>query len=195
MKTNMILLSIAVSLIAVVAFRMNILKFDRRFWIDLAPLIAAAGILAFVNYYMGGEKLLKEGAKTSALMTVSFMPMLIIIFITMGEAMALVGAFKENIVPALNGGQGILGSLFAGFIMPGSMTSLPIVKELWESGASKPSLLVFLMTSPLIGWQILLIRQPMLGWKLTGIYLMCGFIVSGLMTLTAWLWILTTTKA
>lgn len=105
----------------------------------------------------------------------------------MGQAIVLVNLYKDKLTEYLGGGKGLIGSLISAFLMPGSLTSLPIVRDLWDAGASKGPLLVFLLTSPLIGWQIILIRQPMLGWRLTGIQLGLATLTSAAITAATWL--------
>lgn len=172
-------------LIAAASYRLGVLKFDRKFVIELAPLVVAMVVTVAIAYKQGGSRLSSEGLTTGAKMMVSFGPMLIIMFLLMGEAMVIVNQHKEWLKESMSGNKGLLGSLFAAYTMPGSLTSLPIIRELYDNGSNPWPLFVFMLTSPMVGWQIMLVRQPILGWKLTFIHMALATIVSLCITLVA----------
>lgn len=186
MKLNICLIWIGIATSAIAFYRMGVVKIDRKLFIDLAPLVLALLILMHYTHRIGGTKMTMEGLAIAGKMVIAYTPMLVVMFLVMGEAMAIVALYKSGLTTYLSGTKGLFGSLVSAFIMPGSLTSMPIVKDLWYQGASKGPLLVFLITSPLIGWQIMLIRQPILGWKITGIMFVLNSLISIMITLVTW---------
>ena len=178
MKTNLSLALAGVVLLLIAAQRSGALRINRQFVINNIPLVIALGAVILINVRVGGRDLVLKGLGAAGQMTISFFPMLVLMFLLMGEAMVLVGLYRGELTTFLSGRHGLVGSFFSAIIMPGSLTSLPIIKELWDQGASRGPLLVFLLTSPLIGWQMILLQQPILGWKLTGIKVGLGVIIS-----------------
>ncbi len=178
MKFNISLVCVGLMLLLGGFLRMGVIKFDRNFAINLLPiLIVLIGVL-FAAYYVGGGKLVTAGLENGGKMIVTFSPMLIIMFILMGVVGVLLIRYQPQFVGYLGGTKGLLGSLVSSFLMPGSITGLPIIRQLWDSGASPGPLLLFLLTSPLIGWQMVLVQYPILGWRLTGICFGLRFLTS-----------------
>jgi len=169
MKLNIVLVTLGVVLLFTGIMRMNLIRLDRDFLINNIPLLGGFLILAFLNYKLiDGAHSVTEGLKAGGIMAAKFAPMLLFMFITMGAAIILINHYRDSIVPYLAGRSGLFGAYFSSFVMPGSLTSVPIVRELWISNPeSRFGLLLFLGISPLVGWQVLLIRQPMLGWRIT----------------------------
>ncbi len=183
----MALLSAGVLAFAIAFYRMGVIKFDKKFLIDQVPLIIALAVLMYYTTRTGGMTMTMSGLATAGKMIVGYTPMLILMFLVMGEAMMIVSVHKVAMTTYLAGSHGLWGSLGAAFAMPGTLTSMPIVKELWEGGTSKAPLLVFLLTSPLIGWQIMLMRQPILGWKITGVMFAVSSLTSIIITFVTWI--------
>jgi hypothetical protein len=184
--TNPLLILVGTCFLFIAFYRMSAIQFNRKMVIDLAPLGVGMVVLMCVAYHKGGTDLAYRGIERAGMMMGAYMPMLIIMFMVMGEALVMIDMHKAAMITYLNGSQGLWGSLFASYTMPGSLTSLPIVKELWDINVNRAPLLVFLLTSPLVGWQIMLIRQPMLGWRLTAIHFCLGTLLSLFVTWLAW---------
>jgi hypothetical protein len=188
MKLTIVLVTLGITLLFTGIIRMNLIKLDRDFLINNIPLLGAFLILGFLNYKLiDGTRSVTEGLKIGGIMAARFAPMLLCMFITMGAAMVLINHYRDSIVPYLAGRSGLFGAWLSSFVMPGSLTSVPIVRELWISNPeSRFGLLLFLGISPLVGWQVLLIRQPMLGWRIT--ILMFAFNVCASLIIFASTW-------
>jgi uncharacterized membrane protein YraQ (UPF0718 family) len=104
---------------------------------------------------------------TGYAVSINFMPVLIMSFLAMGQGMILLSQYRQELQTFLSGQHGLPGTLVAAAVTPGSITGLPIVKEMWLAGINKECLLLFLVTSPLIGWQMFFFKLPMLGWRIT----------------------------
>ena len=190
MKSDWLLVGIICICLALLAHRWSLV--DRRFWIELAPLLAMAAVVLTIGYRIGGEPLIRRQLSAAVNMTTKIGPALLLIFVTMGGATVLISLYQHRIIELMSGGNGLLGSLAAAFIIPGSMTSMPVVRQLWESGGDKTTLIVFLLSSRLISIQILLMFQPLLGWRLTFIQYFWGALVAVSLAGSAWLWLLMT---
>lgn len=98
---------------------------------DIAPLAIIAIILFVINFRVGGGELvvsgLKSGGKTFLLLGAS----LLLIFVVSGQAQALVEKYAEAIKAWMSGGKGLVGSYLAGIFSPGSLSPLPVVKNMW----------------------------------------------------------------
>lgn len=186
MKSNIVLVCVGIGLLMIAFYRMGVLHFDRKFVVDVLPLAIAAIGLSLVARHIGGTALLAKGIEQAGSMITRFAPMLVVMFITMGYATVLINLYKDDMAVYLNGSKGPFGSLLASYVMPGSLTSMPIVKQLWDAGINQTPLIVFLLTSPLVGWQIMLIRQPMLGWRITLIQFCLGTCISFIIATSAW---------
>jgi uncharacterized membrane protein YraQ (UPF0718 family) len=187
MKLNVILMCSGLSLLAASLYRMGVIQVNRKFWTDLLPLILATAILAGFAHRLHGLALVNEGAVLSAKMIAAYTPMLIVMFLAMGEATAIINLYRPVLMTYLAGKEGVFGSLFSAYLMPGSMTSMPIVRDLWDSGANRIPLLTFLLASPLVGWQIMLFSLPILGWKVTAIRFGLATVISVSITVAGWM--------
>lgn len=189
MKLNIVLLTVAAALIALVTYRMGLIQLNRRFCLDLLPNLALAVVLMVALYFWaGGMHGVKLGALAGVKVTLKFVPLLVVVFWAVGEASLLIEMHKEWVREALGGKYGLIGAFLAAMVMPSGMTGLPIVADLWDKGADKKVLITFIVVSSLIGMQIVLFRQPILGWEITGVYLAFGFILSVVFTLGVGLW-------
>jgi uncharacterized membrane protein YraQ (UPF0718 family) len=178
MKLNVVLACIGLGFLAAAFYRMGALKVDRKFMIDLLPLVIATAVLAGISYRFGGQKLMGEGGLLSAKMIIKYAPMMTVMFILMGQATAIINLYRPVLTTYLAGKQGVFGSLLAAYLMPGGLTSMPIVRDLWDKGVNPVPLIVFTLASGLVNWQIAMVRQPILGWKFTAISYVLGSIVA-----------------
>lgn len=178
MKLNIVLMCTGLGLLATALCRMGMIKIDRKFMVDLLPLIVVTIALAGLAYRLGGQKLTSEGTIISAKMIAAYMPMLLVMFVMMGEAMAVISLYRPLLTTYLAGKQGAFGALFSAYLMPGGLTSMPIVRDLWEKGVNPIPLIIFTFSSSLVNWQGVMVRQPILGWKLTAINFCLGTIVA-----------------
>lgn len=188
MRINNALIGIALVLLSIAGYRMGILKFDRGFKTDVLPLAGFAAFMIVANFWIGRAGLVQSGAAVSMNIFIKFLPVLVFMFITMGMATVLIGIYKESLMASLAGGKGIVATWFSSFLIPGSMTSLPVVKDLWEQGASKPALISFVLSSRLVSVWLIMMFVPMLGWRLAMIQYGFAIFASVLVTLAAWLW-------
>ena len=164
--------------------KMGKFSIDKSFWIRFlinnGPLviiwIASCGI---IYWKAGGRSDINKGLLISAQMTANFMPMLLIMFASLGAAMVLISTFTKAIEPFLSGRYGLGGSWIASWIMPGSMGSLPVVNQLWwGSRATRTGLIAFLANSMLVGWQSLVFRSSLLDGKIFRYMIVCNIIYS-----------------
>ena len=173
-------------MILLALYRMEMLKVDRKFAIDILPLAIGAGVIALVERHLGGLKLVNEGLTASAKMIAGYAPMLMVMFLAMGGATVIINLHRGALVAYLGGKSGVFGSLASAYVMPGSLTSMPILRTLWDAGANRIPLLVFLLSTRLVGWQIMLMLQPILGWRITAIQFCLGTAVALCITLVGW---------
>lgn len=187
-KLNVLLLAIAAILIGIVTYRMNIVQLNRKFVFDLLPNLVVGVVLLGLLYKSGGTTAVTQGAWAGMKVTLNFIPLLLMVFWAVGEGSVLIGMHREAVHEAISGKYGVVGAFVAAVVMPSSMTGLPIVADLWNSGADKTVLVTFLMVSSLVGIQLVMFRQPMLGWHITGWYLAAALSTSFLFALGASIW-------
>lgn len=188
MKLNAMLLVSAVILATIAGYRSNIIKFDRNFMLEVVPLAGFALALIVVNFCFGRTALVTAGTESSMNTFIKFLPVLVFMFITMGMATVLIGLYKGSLIAFLASGKGIAATWLSALIIPGSMTSLPIVKDLWEQGASKPALISFTLSARLISVWVMIMFVPMLGWRIAMIQYGFATLVSIALSLGAWAW-------
>ncbi len=194
MKTlDIVLFSTAIALLFIVGYRMNLIRLDQKFILNIAPTIFIAAALFYLNF-RGNPGTASAGIRAGGTTFLSLVPMLLVAFWAMGEGMVLIRTYQAEVMESLRGGRGIAGSVFSGFAIPSSIAGLPIVKELWDAGGSKEILLVFLISSSLLNWQLVLFRQPMLGWTITAVSFAASLAASAAVAVAVWGWILMTNK-
>jgi len=186
MKLNIALICAGLGLLAAAFYRMGALKIDRNKIIDLVPLVIATVVLAVISYRLGGQNLVAAGERHTEGMIIKFAPMMTVMFVMMGQAMGIIDLYRPTLTAYLAGKQGILGSLLAAYLMPGGLTSMPIVRDLWDKGVNPVSLITFTLASGLVNWQIALVRQPILGWKFTAISYVLGSLVACVIAGAGW---------
>jgi uncharacterized membrane protein YraQ (UPF0718 family) len=187
-RLNVLLMCAGLGFLAAALYRMGAIKFDRKFVIDLLPLIIATITLVVISYWLGGQKLMSDGGFLSIKMIFKYAPVMTIVFVVMGQATAIIDLYRPALMAYLAGKQGIIGSLFAAYLMPGGLTSMPIVRDLWDKGANPVPLLTFTLASGLVNWQIAMVRQPILGWKFTAISFCLGSVVACAITGCGWIY-------
>jgi hypothetical protein len=187
-RLNVLLICIGLGFLAAALYRMGVIKFDRKFVIDLLPLIIATIALIVISCRLGGQKLVSDGGFISVKMIFKYAPMMTVVFIVMGQATAIIDLHRPALMAYLAGKQGIIGSLFAAYLMPGGLTSMPIVRDLWDKGANPVPLITFTLASGLVNWQVAMVRQPILGWKFTAINFCLGSIVACAITCCGWIY-------
>ena len=154
-------------------YRAGMLQFRA---IDIVPNLLLALVLCPWCWWVAGGAGLSRSMMTGVKMTVVYAPMILMSFLIAGLAMVLIAHYQSRVDVFLGGRFGLLGAAGAGIIMP-TMTGMPIAREIWEAGGHQSAVMVFLLSSALLGFQIVLFRQPMLGWPLTIEYL---YVASGL---------------
>jgi uncharacterized membrane protein YraQ (UPF0718 family) len=186
MKLNITLMGAGLGLLAAALYRMGAIKIDRKFFVDILPLMVGTVIIGIVVYHLGGMKMINEAAGKSAKMIAGYAPMLTIMFIAMGGATVIVEMYRAPLVAYLGGRSGVFGSLVSAYLMPGSLTSMPILRTLWDGGTNRIPLVVFLLTTRLVGWQVMLVLQPILGWRITAIQFCLGTVVAFAIAAVGW---------
>ena len=174
-------------MLATALYRMGAIRLDRRFFVDILPLVAGTAIIGVIVYHLGGTKLVNEAITRSAKMIGGYAPILTVMFLAMGGAIVIMELYQGALMAYLGSRAGVFGSLLSAYLMPGSLTSMPMLRTLWDAGANRIPLLVFLLTSRLVGWQIMLMLQPMLGWKITAIQFGLGTVIAFAIAIIGWL--------
>src|SRR6266436_1433808 len=98
MKLNICLMIAGLGLLATALYRMGAIRLDRKFLIDLLPLVVSTIVLIGFAWWLGGQKLANDGAILSAKMIAGYAPMLIVMFLAMGEATAIVNLHRPMLM-------------------------------------------------------------------------------------------------
>lgn len=151
-NVNAVLIAVGSSLLLAGLWRARLMKFDGSFAINAAMTVA---VLACC-YYSGGGVLLKKGMVLTAQMTAGMVPTLVAIFLMMGTTMALISQEGSWISAAVRGQSGLVGTLGAASVVPGSMTAAKLVNTFWGDGkTSRLHLILFLLLIPNVNFMIL----------------------------------------
>ncbi len=137
--------------------------------LNTLPLAVITVVLLWANARSGGWESVSKGLEYGWKMLVRFMPILIFIFLAMGQAQVLIKNHEEAVRSGMSGERGLIASFVAGFLSPGNISGLPIVRVMWDDGFPKRALLIFLVTSTLVNLQTAMMRAPFIGWKIAGI--------------------------
>jgi uncharacterized membrane protein YraQ (UPF0718 family) len=152
----------------------------------MVPLVVAAIALLIWMIATNAQQGITPGLIAGWRMLIGMMPMLTVMFVMTGLALMVAKQHESAVHGFLSGKGGYPGSLVVSALFPGSLTGLPMVKTLWESGAPKGPLLTFLLATPMIGWQMCLFKQPMIGWKIMSVQLVAGCFYSVFIATTCW---------
>jgi len=95
-RLNVLLICIGLGFLAAALYRMGVIKFDRKFVIDLLPLIIATIALIVISCRLGGQKLVSDGGFISVKMIFKYAPMMTVVFIVMGQATAIIDLHRQH---------------------------------------------------------------------------------------------------
>lgn len=155
--------------------------------LNVLPLALITIALFWANIRTGGVSSIVVGLKEGWKSFLSLASALVFMFLAVGQAQVLIARYSEAIRTYMAGGKGIFGSFLAGIVSPGNISALPIVKDMWEDGYSKKCLLVFLITSTLINFQITMWRAPIVGWKIMAIQYGITLVIALIFLLVVWI--------
>ncbi|TAK58144.1 hypothetical protein EPO17_00215 [Patescibacteria group bacterium] len=142
------------------------------------PMLVVGSALMVVNFKVGKSELVLAGLKETGKMIVGWLPLIALMFLVTGQANALIARYMDNMREVLSGTRGMLAVIFAGVITPGTMTSAPIIKQLWALGHNHGPIIVYFLASNLVNIQITLLRAPMLGKDATMTMFWVGVVVT-----------------
>lgn len=173
-------------------WKLGMIKFDKSFLyktgINIGPLAVLSVALLTLVYVKGKTESVQLSLMTTARMTTDWMPMLLVMFLSMGAALTVIDFYKASIIPFLAGKHGLFGSWLASIIMPGSLGSIPVVNKVWaQSPQTHSAIIMFLANSMLIGWQAFLIRGTMLDWNIAKTMVLMNVVYSLLIWGFTWL--------
>jgi hypothetical protein len=154
-----------------------------------AILLVIVGAIMYLNARSGGWDQVKNGFFAGGKQALKFTPLLMIIFIAMGQADVLIQKHDTEIKEGMSGERGLMASFVAGALSPGSIAGLKPAQEMWEVGGyNKRAIFIFILASMLVNVQTTVMRGGFMGWKLTVImYGVC--LAMGLSVLLAfWIW-------
>lgn len=142
------------------------------------PMLLAGLVLMVVNFKIGKSELVFGGLKETGKMIVGWLPLIALMFLVTGQANALIARYMDNMREVLSGTRGMVTVILAGVITPGTMTSAPIVKQLWALGHNHGPIIVYFLASNLVNIQMTMLRGPMLGKEATMAMFWVGVVVT-----------------
>jgi len=126
--------------------------------------------LATWNGIEGDASAVFRGLTASYKMLTDVAIIIAIAFLITGQAKMLVIRHEKEIIEFLNGKHGLWGSAGAGIIVP-TLSTYPIVQDLWQKGAAPLSVIFsIILSTRLINFQSTLFFFPFLGWELTALF-------------------------
>ena len=163
MRTNGILLGIAMMLIIIVLARTGILQ-DRRL-LNCTPMAIIAMALYVLCYRIGGISLVTSSLSKAWTFGALMGPNFLATFAAAGAASMLAVLYRDALLDFLDGT--FWHSLLIMHVVPGGVTVVPTIRELWETSVNRPQLLAVLVGAHTLNWQVSLLPLPLLGWQLT----------------------------
>ena len=190
MRLNEVMLAAGLFLIGISLHRMGfkLIRLDTRFWWETVPMLVAAGTTILITRRLAGHNVVIRAIGGSAQEMIFWTPMLIGMFIAMGQIGTLTATYSKQIRARLDGPNGVLLSPLAAFMIPGGITGLQSVHDLWLAGAHRAPLVNFMMTCRLVSWPILLLTIPALSfnWRLIAVNGALNFSAAAVITLMVW---------
>ena len=183
---NYILIGLAIVFLGIAAARAGIIRWEWKFAINTLPLFAMALVFALINWRLGGVKPVIGGTIGGMAVWIQYFPILLGMFFMMGQIGAITKMYEKEIPEFVGGKYGLGGCYFMGFALPGSLSNLPVVRDLWDRGTSLATILTFVCTAPLLSWQLPLLRVSDLGWKRTGIVYLASICIATCVYVLAW---------
>jgi uncharacterized membrane protein YraQ (UPF0718 family) len=139
----------------------------KKIAIIYGPMLLMGLILMVINHRSSDKEAVNKGWEETVKMSIAWTPLILVMFFLTGQANALIRRNMDDVKTAISGGKGMIGATIAGAITPGSMTSAPIIRELWDHPEARGTLILYFLASNLINIQLILIRAPMLGKEAT----------------------------
>lgn len=172
----------------VFAFELQNTGSMKKIAIIYGPMLIMGLILMVANYRSADKTAVADGWKETIKMSVSWTPLILVMFFLTGQANVLIRRNLDDVKTAISGGKGMIGAVVAGAITPGSMTSAPIIRELWSHQEGRGTLILYFLASNLINIQLILIRAPMLGKEATVGLLWVGLVTTMVSGIIMFLW-------
>jgi hypothetical protein len=158
MKTDLWLIALGALLLCTGLYRRFPLKLDEKILIFLVPvsvmLIAAIALIILTH----NQKILPATGEDFLKITSSYIPILVMLFMSMAIAGRLVTIYQVQVEIFLKN-YGVIGAFFAAVISPSSAMASKIVNYLWANPALRVTLVTFVMVSPLLSVSVTLIRM------------------------------------
>lgn len=161
------------------------LRLDTRFLIGNGPLLLIFTVLTILTLRIGAI----DGAlKGTLVISSQFAPMLLMLFPIMGLGAVLAKHYEEPLQAMMGGRWGYPGTFFTAFVAPGGNSLAKFIETLWVTRSLRPQLLFFLTATPLVSYQILLIRSMGLGSEIAFAMYKVNVTVAILLVPIFWLW-------
>ncbi len=188
MKVNLCLVVGGLLMMGIGAYRSYPLKIGVPFALLNGGPFAMLVIFIGMASWAGGMPYAVRGVQGAVQVTASYLPMMVMLFplISFGEVVAT--HYHEPLSKALSGTFGYFGTFAAAFLLPGGNTASGFVKKAWADPLIRPQLLYFLTVSPLVSWNIFLIRQMGLGAGIASAMYKTNFAVALAIAPFFWAW-------
>lgn len=161
---------------------------NKKFLLQSVPLLVMAGIMVAFAFHLGGMKWITTGVKDSLKVTGSFLPMIAGLFVVLGFSDIISRHYNDGIKEMLSGKFGYFGVFVSSFAAPSANALAKFVESLWHEQSLRPQLLYCLTVTPLLSWNIFLIRQMGLGTEIAlQMYKANALAAIGLMPVF-WMW-------
>jgi len=158
MKTNFVLIVVGTVMLSAGLYRIHPLKLDGKSLMNLVPVsLFFVGMLALV-FYEHQTAILPEALDVTLRIGGQYMPMLVILFASMGLGTALATVHHNEIVAFLMR-HGQLGGFAAAFFMVSSSVASRVVDKLWMTAPwLRLVLMTFLQAAPMVSISIFMMR-------------------------------------
>ena len=150
------------------------------------PAICVA--FSFWVLLIGGVPALEKGTRMTMNLTSQYMPLFLTIIPTMAFGSIVAneyGGFFQNL---LSGRFGFVGAFLAAFFSPTSSAFAGFVKEYWANKELRTVLLYFLTVTPLVSYNLFIIRQMGLGAEIAATMYKVNFISAVWLLPFFWAW-------
>ena len=188
MNLNIGLILVCLTGLTIGLYRQFPVTFDSKFLLQWAPLAAVSVVIGIVLFWKGGSTLFFHALNATGKVSASYFPTLVWFLPVMGFSVVLATCYKEEIKEALQGKWGILGTFFASGLAPSGQALAGFIRELWDISTLRPKLLYCLTITPLISWNIFIIRQMGLGWDISWRMYVVNFAIAIFLALPFWIW-------
>ena len=175
-------------LICLGIYRENAITNFRSFFYTNGPIFTIFLMLFLWLSLLGGKSYATQCEKITLQMASLYLPMMFMLIPIMGVGMVVSDHYQNEISELLRGKYGYIGSLGAAFASPTSVALSKFVESIWVNKAVRPQLLYLLTATPLVSWNILLIRQMGLGWNIAMVMYKTNWIVAVGLMFPFWIW-------